>query len=82
MLYGSAVESLRLEHAASKSSGYVTVSVGLATVVARRDEPEAGLVALADDALYESKKSGRNRVTMAEAPTVFLAVIALLVFQP
>lgn len=43
----------------------LTVSIGLS--VHRRGEPAAAFLARADDALYASKTSGRNTVTMAAA---------------
>jgi two-component system cell cycle response regulator len=44
----------------------VTVSIGLASLT---DKPEngEGLVHRADEALYEAKRSGRNKVTVAAA---------------
>jgi diguanylate cyclase len=48
--------------------GAITVSAGLAQL--RRGESAAALMERADAALYASKRSGRNRVTAAEAPDV------------
>jgi diguanylate cyclase (GGDEF)-like protein len=42
----------------------VTVSAGVGEVVSERDTPET-FVDRVDAALYEAKKSGRNRVEMA-----------------
>lgn len=60
-----AVEALRLPHPASPVSGHVTVSVGAATAMATVggtvDMPQ-GLLAAADQALYQAKAGGRNRV--------------------
>ena len=44
--------------------GAVTVSIGLAQK--RSDEPALTLMGRADEALYASKRAGRNRVTSAQ----------------
>lgn len=42
----------------------VTLSIGVAEI--RRDESEDGWIHRADEAMYEAKRSGRNRVTVAD----------------
>jgi diguanylate cyclase (GGDEF)-like protein len=63
-----AVEALKLEHAYNQVSPYVTVSIGIKVHQGSGAQaPEMDLIyRLADDALYEAKGSGRNRVTGAE----------------
>jgi diguanylate cyclase (GGDEF)-like protein len=56
------IEALRIPHAASPL-GNVTVSIGAATVVPPRDGSGCEeLVRVADAALYDAKRLGRNRV--------------------
>ncbi|HEY3383492.1 MAG TPA: diguanylate cyclase [Vicinamibacterales bacterium] len=62
----AAVESRQLPHRASEVSSWVTLSVGVASAIVTPDVTGAWLVHRADQALYTSKKNGRNRVTTAE----------------
>ena len=60
------VESLELPNPRSSTSSWLTISVGVATIVpSQRDDVEAFFVA-ADRAMYEAKEAGRNRVVAAE----------------
>ncbi len=62
-LWKSALQ-LKIPHETSRVSEYVTVSLGCTTgVPTQKDEP-AWLIKIADNALYESKKSNRNCVTI------------------
>jgi len=58
----TAVESMRLPHPASKVSEFVTISLGAATIVPGDDQAFERLLHSADQALYDAKASGRNRV--------------------
>jgi diguanylate cyclase (GGDEF)-like protein len=61
------IERLRLRHPASPGGAFLTVSVGVATGTPRRGFSPSALVAAADQALYKSKKDGRNRVTAIDS---------------
>lgn len=61
------VESLVLPYAPEKA-GMVTVSIGVAALVPDESRTPTGLIALADDALYQAKQNGRNRVAVAAPP--------------
>lgn len=61
-----AVEALGLAHPASSISRFVTVSVGVASMVPDRQQEPDVLVAAADKAMYQAKENGRNRVEMVE----------------
>lgn len=57
------IEELQIPHATSPEYGILTVSVGVAAV--RVDNVgEEDIYKLGDDALYQSKAEGRNRVTL------------------
>ena len=56
-----AVRRRRLEHAANPL-GYLTISVGCATMVPSLGQHASTLIQRADEALYEAKHNGRNQV--------------------
>jgi len=60
------IERLNIEHRYSKSSGYVTISLGVATTIPARNSHRNSLIAAADQGLYLAKKEGRNRVKFSE----------------
>lgn len=62
-----AVESMRLPHPASKVSEFVTISLGVASIIPGDDLAFEQLLHCADQALYDAKASGRNRVAQYNA---------------
>jgi len=60
-----AVLDAELPHEFSGVGPYVTISVGVATMHAGENITGDKLIVLADEALYQSKMDGRNRVTRA-----------------
>ncbi len=63
----ASVDALGLTHAHSKTTDHVTISLGVAGIVPRDGGNPADLVKMADEALYEAKESGRNRLRVAAA---------------
>jgi diguanylate cyclase (GGDEF)-like protein len=56
-----AVCDLKLPHSSSGCADYVTVSAGVATLIPKAELQPSSLVAAADEALYQAKRTGRNR---------------------
>ncbi|NMD69268.1 diguanylate cyclase [Bacillus sp. DNRA2] len=58
-----AIELLQIPHAKSDVSNFVTCSIGVATLIPSPINDVSELIQLADQALYQSKDSGRNCVS-------------------
>ncbi|MCC5912701.1 MAG: diguanylate cyclase [Clostridiaceae bacterium] len=61
----ASVEKLRIPHKDSLISEYVTISLGVATIIPSIESSPKDLIKTADKAVYEAKTEGRNRVIMA-----------------
>lgn len=60
-----AVEKLGIHHAHSSAANYVTISMGVASIIPREGILPSMLIVAADEALYEAKHTGRNRFVNA-----------------
>jgi diguanylate cyclase (GGDEF)-like protein len=57
------VASLQIPHSASPTEPFVTISLGVASILPSAASSCKDLISAADEALYLSKKSGRNKVS-------------------
>ena len=63
------VNSLKIKHENSKVSEYVTISIGITTGKVTHSQTGDDYLKRADEALYMSKQSGRNRYTFLPMDT-------------
>jgi two-component system, chemotaxis family, response regulator WspR len=63
-----AVENLQLPHAGSDVFPFVTISLGSMVTLPKTECGQLELLTFADQALYQSKRGGRNRHTMWKEP--------------
>ncbi|MEA3370433.1 MAG: diguanylate cyclase [Campylobacterota bacterium] len=59
------VEALRIAHSKNSASEFLTISMGVCIVEPEDNSTEEEIYAKSDEALYEAKESGRNRVVKA-----------------
>ncbi|MEM6252809.1 MAG: CHASE2 domain-containing protein [Cyanobacteria bacterium P01_D01_bin.156] len=59
------IQNCRIPHAASKVSAYVSISCGVAVRLANTPQSLTETLIRADQALYQAKRTGRNKVVLA-----------------
>ena len=60
------VRSLKIQHIDSVTDQYLTVSIGVALIMPGSARSMMGAIQMADEALYQAKEEGRNRVVVKE----------------
>jgi diguanylate cyclase (GGDEF)-like protein len=60
------IQQLQIPHAASKCSQYITISLGISTIIPALNQSPDILITTADASLYQAKLQGRNR-TISQA---------------
>jgi diguanylate cyclase (GGDEF)-like protein len=70
-----AVEALRIPNPRSPTSQWVTVSVGLASLVPTQQDSMCNLLLAADRRLYAAKEAGRNRLDIASRHACGMAMV-------
>lgn len=60
------VVDLAIPHDHSSAASWITISMGVTTLVPRRGMTPAMLISAADQALYEAKAGGRNRIVVKQ----------------
>ncbi|MDA3852509.1 MAG: sensor domain-containing diguanylate cyclase [Spirochaetaceae bacterium] len=64
------VESLEIIHESSSVGEFLTISLGILSLVPNQDVTDSDLYRLADMALYQAKEQGRNRVVVSSSTSV------------
>jgi diguanylate cyclase (GGDEF)-like protein len=62
-LFQENILALQIPHAYSSTGSYITISQGVATVMPKKDLSSGMLIKAADNSLYKSKATGRNKIT-------------------
>lgn len=75
------IEALHLPHPRSGTSGWVTVSVGVATMIPTQLDKIEKLFVAADRAMYSAKEAGRNRVQHVDATSSAWDAVKALVMR-
>ncbi len=62
-----AIKGLKMPHSTSTTDKYVTISLGVSSVIPAKGSLQKSLIEVSDQMLYKAKKDGRNRVEASQA---------------
>lgn len=60
------IEDLKIDHEKSFVKKYITVSIGVATLIPTKGSSQSEIISIADHALYGAKNEGRNKVKFSK----------------
>lgn len=60
------IQKLKIEHKTSKILNYITISAGLSLIDINHNISDKSIYKQTDDALYDAKKTGRNKISLAK----------------
>ena len=63
----TAIRDLKITHDHSEVTNIITISIGIACKVANLAESPTDLIGIADEALYEAKKTGKNKTQLSDS---------------
>lgn len=70
------IKELQIPHVNSAVDQHITLSLGMATLIPNSDSSPAHLIAIADQALYQAKAEGRDRLFQASPPDTAPLIIS------
>ena len=56
------IKLVRVAHGYSQAADYVTLSMGVASIIPNDDQTQLDLINSADELLYAAKRNGRNQI--------------------
>jgi len=68
----TAVRDQKINHTKSPTDQYLTISIGVAMLMPDTQRSLTGAIQMADEALYQAKEEGRNRVVFRSCPNAQL----------
>ncbi len=75
------IEAMRLPHPRSATSAWITVSIGVATIMPHQLDDKEALFVAADRAMYAAKEGGRNQVRATHSGSAAWETVKAIVMR-